>query len=265
MKNCPHCGIEHQGGKSFGAHITNCKENPKRKDKLLKIGISKRIIKNEYTSKCLKCNDEYKVYVSEQNYLKGNYKKYCSRKCANSHNRTEESKKKTSLALIKDPYIRICDNCNIEFKTKNKKVMHCSSKCVYENPKVREKLSNSNTGKCGGYREKGGRGKQGWYKGIFCNSSWELAYVIYCIDNNIKIVRNKEGFNYIFNNKTFKFYPDFIVNGEYVEIKGYLDEKNKAKISQFSKQILIIDKISIIPYIKYVEEKYSKDFINLYE
>lgn len=43
----------------------------------------------------------------------------------------------------------------------------------------------------GGYRKGSGVGKSGWYNGIYCDSSWELAYVIYHIDNNLPIIRNK--------------------------------------------------------------------------
>ena len=39
-------------------------------------------------------------------------------------------------------------------------------------------------GKTGGIREGAGRSKSGWYKGYYCNSSYELAWVIYSLDNN---------------------------------------------------------------------------------
>jgi len=41
-----------------------------------------------------------------------------------------------------------------------------------------------NSGK-GGKRIGSGRGKSGWYKGYWCDSSWELAYVIYNIDHDV--------------------------------------------------------------------------------
>ncbi|MEI7942893.1 MAG: hypothetical protein WCH76_06985 [Candidatus Riflemargulisbacteria bacterium] len=46
-------------------------------------------------------------------------------------------------------------------------------------------------GKSGGYRRKSGRGKHGWYKGIWCDSSWELAWVMYHLDHGIPFERNK--------------------------------------------------------------------------
>ena len=53
--------------------------------------------------------------------------------------------------------------------------------------------------------------KHSQYKGYWCDSSWELAYVIYNLAQNIKFKRNYPGFTYIFNNKLRKFYPDFIL------------------------------------------------------
>lgn len=117
----------------------------------------------------------------------------------------------------------------------------------------------------GGYIQGSGRGKHGRYKGFWCDSSWELAYLIYCLEHSIKIERNTERFTYIFNGKEFKYLPDFIVDGTLIEIKGIWTDKEKAKISQCPKVIKVIDKISITPYIEYATTKYGRDFISLYE
>ena len=67
---------------------------------------------------------------------------------------------------------------------------------------------------------KRGRAKYGYYKGIRCDSSYELAFVLYCIHNDIEFFRNRKGFPYSINNENHKYYPDFIVNGTYIEIKN---------------------------------------------
>jgi len=111
-----------------------------------------------------------------------------------------------------------------------------------------------------------GRGKKGWYKGYWCDSSWELAYVIYNLEHNIKFERNKKGFDYMFENRVHKYYPDFILeDGTYVEIKGYLSIKDKEKIKQFKEKIIIIDKQNMSVYLDYTINKYNKNFIDLYE
>lgn len=120
----------------------------------------------------------------------------------------------------------------------------------------------------GGLRHGSGRGKQGWYKGYWCDSSWELAYLIWCLEHDIKIKRNKDSFEYFYNGQQRKYYPDFLLeDGVYVEIKGYYTKQTEEKINAFPKNrtLLLIDKHNIKEYLDYVVYKYGKDFHNLYE
>lgn len=122
----------------------------------------------------------------------------------------------------------------------------------------------------GGLRKGSGRGKKGWYKGYWCDSSWELAWVIYNIENGIKFERNQLGFEYEYKNRKRKYHPDFIVSDTFYEIKGRrgfekMDEENKEKIRQFKNNLVILYEKQMKPYINYVIDKYGKDFIKLYE
>lgn len=122
----------------------------------------------------------------------------------------------------------------------------------------------------GGIRQGSGYGKGGWYKGYWCDSTWELAWIIYHIDNNIKFERNKEGFEYLYQDSVSKYYPDFIIDDIYYEIKGRrcyddLDEKVKSKINQFSNKLIILYEDDIKKYLKYTISNYGKNFIELYE
>lgn len=156
-----------------------------------------------------------------------------------------------------------CLTCKKEF-TKNvrkKDQKYCSSQCV----NTRLITDRSPWKNLGGYRKGSGRGKSGWYKGYFCDSSWELAFIIYNLEHNISFTRNKTGFDYIYNNKTHKYYPDFIINNEYIEIKGFMTDKDKEKLEQFPHKITVICKEKIKPYLQYVTDKYGKDYIKLYE
>jgi hypothetical protein len=73
------------------------------------------------------------------------------------------------------------------------------------------------------------------YNGINLHGSWELEYAKFLDKNNIKWIRNKETFTYIFEEKERKYTPDFYLleTDEYVEIKGYKTKKDEAKWSQF--------------------------------
>lgn len=132
---------------------------------------------------------------------------------------------------------------------------------------IKNKISESNKGKTGGYRKGSGFGLSGWYKGYYCDSSWELAFVIYNLEHNIKFKRNVEKFQYEFENKTLYYLPDFILeDGTYIEIKGYETDQTKAKYLYFPHELKVISgKKQIKPYLTYVESKYGKDFVKLYE
>lgn len=62
----------------------------------------------------------------------------------------------------------------------------------------------------------------------------------------------------------FKFYPDFIVNGKYIEIKGFYTAKNKTKREQIQ-NVEFIDKTGIQKYLQYVVSKYGNTFTDLYD
>lgn len=123
---------------------------------------------------------------------------------------------------------------------------------------------------CGGLRKGSGRGKKGWYKGYWCDSTWELAWVIYNIDHNIKFERNYLGFEYEYKNQKRKYHPDFLISETFYEIKGRrsfekMDEENKEKIRQFKHNLVILYEKQMKPYLNYVSEKYGKDYVRLYE
>lgn len=112
-----------------------------------------------------------------------------------------------------------------------------------------------------------GRYKYGTYKGFYCDSSWELAFIIYCLDNNINVIRNTDKFTYVVENKFHNFIPDFIISNEYYEVKGGYDPHTKEKIEQFpsDKIIHLIDSNKIKYYTNYCINNYGKNFIEMYD
>lgn len=208
---------------------------------------------------------------------------------------TEEGRKKLSSSLLefyrKHPKLELVDECRGKYphihkvrvyRIRDKKIVKKKCKicdkefdirtcdiskrkyCSFECFKIDIK-NGYLKGKSGGYRERGGRGKMGWYKGYFCHSTWELAWVIYNLEHNVLFVRNKQGFEYKLDGKKHKFYPDFIVNGEYVEIKGWDNGTVSAKLSQFPHKITVLKSMEMRPYLDYAKQKYGNVIENLYE
>lgn len=147
----------------------------------------------------------------------------------------------------------ICPTCNNKFETliSDPKVF-CQPACVRR----------------GGLRDNSGRGKCGWYKGYYLRSTYELAYVIYCLDHNIDIQAADMKFKY-FNSETQKesyYHPDFIVEGIITEIKGYKSktvEEKKNSVGNNPYQILY--KKDLIDVFKYVEQKTELKIDQLYK
>ena len=120
----------------------------------------------------------------------------------------------------------------------------------------------------GGKRSHSGRGKQGRYHGIWCDSSLELAWIIYQEDHQVKFKKYHGYFEYEFEGAKHKYYPDFVLeDGTIVEIKGYWSKQWQAKLDQLpkDKKLLILGKNEMTPILEYVKTKYGDNFVQLYE
>lgn len=160
--------------------------------------------------------------------------------------------------------IRNCTVCNKKLHSQTKTGL-CIKHYNTQEHKNRLSIAAKKAG-VGGYQIGSGYGKSGWYKGYRSDSTWELAWIIYNLDHNIKFERNRESFVYEYKNKKHKYYPDFILeDGTYVEIKGYETDVFIEKIKYFTKPIKIYYRDDMKPIFEYVHSKYGKDIKKLYE
>lgn len=151
-----------------------------------------------------------------------------------------------------------------EFKIKNSlsKIGIPSGKCLDPQKELerKQKISNSMKGNINWkFNKHHGNSKQGWYHNIHCDSTWELAFVVYYIENNLYIERCKQYFDFIWENEHHKYVPDFITNEGIIEIKGRKSKKSLEKEKQFP-NIKVIDITLIQPYLDYVINKYGKEY-----
>lgn len=109
--------------------------------------------------------------------------------------------------------------------------------------------------------------KFGTYKDYHCDSSWELAFVIYNLDHNVEFTRNTDRFPYEYKGTVHYYYPDFMIGNNYYEIKSYIDDRVKCKCRDFpaDKHLVILDKDQIQKYLDYCETTYGKDFTTMYD
>lgn len=215
---------------------------------------------------CIRCGKPYELEISESLYKRGKYRKHCSRSCANIRHFTDETNKKRRESVIRfqkghpdliHHKIYVCNECGKQFTTQTNEGgrKYCSSYC--RNAFMRRHIYDN----AGGYRIGSGRGKQGRYKGIHCDSSWELAFLVYNMDHNIPIQRCTDPITYNFEGKSHKYYPDFNVNGQLIEIKGYKTKQWEAKLSAAKNKIITLYIQDIQIYLQYVRNKYGKNWI----
>ena len=212
-------------------------------------------------SNCKKCNKEFEP--------KKGLKHYCSLICRNSRVWSVDDKIKKSIAAKNSEKVQKENKSRIGIISK-KRINTVSTPCIicskliyHKENKIRKYHKSCWLLNSGGYRKGSGIGKSGWYKGFWCDSSYELAWVIYNLENNIPFERNTKKFKYIFKGKEYKYIPDFIQDGYYVEIKNYMTPQVEAKIKSIS-NIKILFKKDLKSEFDYVEKKYGKNFIKLY-
>jgi hypothetical protein len=175
---------------------------------------------------------------------------------------TDEAKEKKRLAMVgKSP------------SNKGKKILErwTTSECLYckkdiTHSKLYPRRYHKECWKkaSGGYREGSGIGKSGWYKGVWCDSSYELAWVIYQLDHNKPFMRNKQGYDYVWNDKIHKYFPDFIQDGNVIEIKGFANSQTKQKFNSIP-NLVVLFREDLEKEFAYAETRYGKDFIRLYD
>ena len=253
MHICKFCNKEFESGQKLGGHIVVHKD----------YNILCEICNMEVHSRTFKMHEKAckKLHDRSENCESCNEpiqksKRFCSSSCAakklNRQNptRSEEVKRKISDTLsgrILNPKKlepRNCRNCNALYTPKKPTLTigYCSQECRKIGTK--RNLSIALKGKSGGPREGGGIGKGGYYKNIWLDSSWEIKYATYLDEHNIKWERVKERFPYKFQGKDFKYIPDFYLpdTNTFVEIKGYVTDKDEAKWKYFPHSLNILKK-----------------------
>ena len=283
------CGREFNNPQAFNGHKSHCKVHQQLKHGDLDYlqdsnkkrehshSITASIKKQEKTCKelelwisekhtCEKCGK-----IMTEKYGSG---RFCCRSCANSHEMSENTKAKireTSKLVARNKrtdefkhsillknqakyyeHPKYCKYCGAILTYENRHRSTCSDECL------KLALSVPNNSPRPQY-------KFGNYQGIPCDSSWELAFLVYHIDNNIKIERCKEKFTYTIDNVQHYYYPDFIVNNVIYEIKGRILEADLSKFEQFPKNrtLKILFQKDIKFYLSYCKNKYGKNFTEL--
>lgn len=245
MPNCRFCNKSLANKGFLAIHERSCKANPNR---IPKVGPTKGRQLDAWKTKPTIVCPECGANICESRFASHLKSKACAR---------NSSAKLDNLQLIESNKYK-CKFCDHLSNTRAGLHQH-QNKCLYNPDNIDKlaaweaKLATSNTvkrhggilldaeaeqrrrehisqtmkqnPKAGGRRQGSGRGKKGWYKGFFCDSTYELVYVIYNLDHNIEFKRCNRVYTYEYQGETHKYYPDFeLPDGSIVETKGYHSE-----------------------------------------
>ena len=259
-KQCPHCKVDLPYDKRYNKFCSVKCNGAFHAPKRVNFVKGNRPVYDAYMLSPKTCNNCKKSipFAKRSN-------QYCSRSCYAIVNntgriRTEESKKLLSEKTKQNPVgfaknktggiyrkgkefaprdTRTCPNCNKQFRILSSNPRKsCSKSCV----------------KLGGLREGSGRSKTGYYKGIYCGSTYELAFLIWHLEHGQPIARCTESFAYVYNGRSHKYWPDFKIGSQIYEIKGRTQHIDYVKIK--SCNAVLVDHLMMQKYIKYVCDTY---------
>jgi len=192
--------------------------------------------------------------------------RFCSIGCSNKRERTQEVKDRISKSMrasgkaakaaarskgaqIVPRRTKSCKGCKSHIIGTSKQLArktYCTHECFVR------------YGNCGGARHGSGRGDSGYYRDIYCGSTYELAWVIWNLDHNYPVDRfdgklEGEGITYV---------PDFYDSktNTIIEIKGYytplVDKKTKLAES-LGYTVIVLYKDDLKECFEYVKKKYG--------
>jgi len=240
----------------------------------IKAGVRFAYVEYVYMKKCETCDKE----IIEK-YGSGRFcSSFCARKFSTIAKRADINKiaRKKAIERIKNnenneyngfikprtqTIKKHCPICGNEFESwKASDRTFCSRECMDKDVKYEFRVKPP-----GGYRKNSGRSKNGYYRGVWCQSTYELAFVIYNLDNNIYFTRNTKGYSYVKDGSIHKYFPDFLQNGDLIETKGYYTPDVKLKSECVNLPLKILYRKDLEYAFSFIKEKYGKTEDNIFE
>ncbi len=277
------------------AHLENKLKQKSSKRKIYKKSINRKIKKVAFT--CIDCNCN--TVVTERSFY--NRKFFNNEKLCKScylrrywlldgkKDKMLENLRKTSMEKWGVPIPFMAKENQEKLKFNNIKKYGVEN--AFQRKDVKEKIKNTNKERYGAevfnqseYRNMLGFNsflKKYKYNNMYFDSSWELAFWLYCADHKITISKETERFEYDFNGTKHYYYPDFKIPCGLIEIKGTHLIRDDKWINPYSEvddglfeakhqcalrnNVIIISEKDMKRILIYIKNKYGKNYLKSYQ
>jgi len=250
---CKYCGAKFESKQKLAGHVTYCKLNPNYEENIKKIAIARNAPRK-------------KIHYKEGEFIC----QYCGRICKNLNSlRQHELRCKENPDCINF----ITTNFDAYNKSDKIKLRKPSNQFIFAEENGLEKpcVSEETRKKIGAadhtFTEERKRNlskimkavaknnpsyshahkspvfKRSFYNGFWMDSSWERIFAEYLDSCEIRWVKPRTSFNYIWENEEHAYYPDFylIDYNRYVEVKGHESERDRVKYKTINDLIIVKD------------------------
>ena len=125
--------------------------------------------------------------------------------------------------------------------------------------RMRFRLDNGLSKPMGGDRLNSGWSKTGYYKGIYCGSTYELCWVIHALDHGVPFKR----FEGVLKKDSLTYIPDFLLDDgiTIIELKGYDVRENVNKKTKLAEslgyKVNVLREPELQPMFDYIKQHYG--------
>ena len=230
IKTCEYCGKEYEVKKEREKKTQKycskeCAHNATRGVSLLERGFSQEEYE-KHISRVIKRNKSHSGKTYEEIFGKEQTKKMINEKV-----------KQMSGSNNNMSYESVMKRFNLKTFEEAKRKMPATGRTGESHPffgkhhSVESKIKMINTFEKKKSLISSGKISYGYFDNIYFQGTWELKFIIDCIENNIPIKRyDLEPIYYEYEGKPHHYFPDFIINeNKIIEIKG-IDKNDKKTI-----------------------------------
>ena len=262
---CKQCKTKNTNHKKYGVNYATQNEDTLSKMKETNIeryGVACTLQSEQVKDKIRKTNlERYGVenYTQSDGYLKKSKETCIKRYGVDNYTKTDEYKQKEKATnMFKFGVEWASQSPEIKEKVKNTFIEHYGNSNYCHNVKYE-------------------------YDNLKFDSSWELYFYIYHKEIICdEIIREPLELKYTYENKEHSYYPDFSVNGKLYEVKGDQFFKEDGTMCNpfdhstdglfeakhqcgLQNNVTFLRDTDMQPIIKAVEDKYSKDYVGLFD